>query len=54
MFGNSSDFIPRTYAIKSFKKRKTLWFKKLLLYFVYFVVVIMVFGIAFLSFNHLV
>lgn len=54
MFGNSSDFIPRTYSVKSFRRRKSIGLKRVLTYFIYFILILILLGIAFLSVNHLI
>ncbi len=49
-----SDFIQRTYSVKSYRKRKTLPFKKILMYFSIILGLFFVLGVIFLSANELI
>lgn len=50
VFGNNSDFIPRTYSIKSMKKRKYSKIKKLVTLLVSLIIAAMMSGLIFLSY----
>lgn len=54
MFKNNGDFIPRTYSVKSFRRRKSINLKKVLIYFTFSVFLIAALGITFLSIAHLI
>lgn len=48
------EFAPRTYSIKSFKKRKSIGIKGILKGFVYFAAVVFIAGISLLTANGLI
>ncbi|MCX7708663.1 MAG: hypothetical protein N2484_02315 [Clostridia bacterium] len=54
MFRNNSDFQPRTYSVKSFKRRKGVSLKKVLIYFTFIILSVLILGVTFLSVNKLV
>ncbi|MCX8132299.1 MAG: hypothetical protein N3I35_19665 [Clostridia bacterium] len=54
LFDDNSSVAPRTYAIKSYKKKKRVYVKKILLYLTLLLTVFIVAGIVFLSANNLI
>lgn len=51
---NDDDLIPRTYSIKGYKKRKTIGFKRVLLYLSLFIVFLFAMGIVVLTAANLI
>jgi hypothetical protein len=54
MFNNDAELIPRTYSIKSYRKRNSLTFKKFFKYMIYILFLVVIAGIAVLSLNHMI
>jgi|GEM_PF-1167031 len=48
------EFIPRTYSLKGYCKRRTIEFRKIIKGFVYFVILMFALGVVFLTANGLI
>jgi uncharacterized membrane protein YfcA len=54
MFGGNSDLIPKTFSVKSYRRRKTFNFKKFLIYLTFSIIIIAALGVTLLSISHLI